>query len=170
MIYPIYTINALFQLRRVARISQWGGRAFLEAWNNSKRTWQKFHQSWIRLRRFFCQNQVISNKKDRSSSKFSHFSWLGKHQNKNSTFLIQITANLLQLLLPNPVGGAVFIFRAKIGLKNTKNVPFWILFRSMEGYTPPGYATVSACVFTIHSHEQHGKNINKKLDPWQKVS
>ena len=36
-----------------------------------------------------------------------------------------------------PLGGAVFIFVTKIGLKSTKNVLFCILFRPMEGARAP---------------------------------
>ena len=81
-----------------------------------------FHQSWIRLRRFYCQNQVISKKKKdltsfsdrnyviyqkkRSSPKFSQFSWLTLEwiqKKKNSTFQFQLTASPSQLLLANPI-------------------------------------------------------------------
>ena len=39
----------LVKIRRVARISQRGGRAFLEVWSNRKRTWPKFSfvLNWI---------------------------------------------------------------------------------------------------------------------------
>ena len=59
----------------------------------------------------------------------------------NSPVLVQITASPSQLLLPNPVEGAVFIFGAKIDLKSTKNVLFCILFRPMGGLKPPDLAT-----------------------------
>ena len=58
--------------------------------------------------------------------------------------MVQITASRLQLLIANPVGGAIFISGPKIGLKSTKIVVFCILFRLMEGarIPPPlGYAT-----------------------------
>ena len=42
-----------------------------------------------------------------------------------------------KLLLPNPVGSAVFIFGAKIGLKSTKNMLFCTLFRPMGANRPP---------------------------------
>ena len=59
---------------------------------------------------------------------------------KKLTILVQITASPSQSLLPNPVGGAVFIFAAKICLQSTKNVLFCILFRPMGGavfHCPP---------------------------------
>ena len=47
-----------------------------------------------------------------------------------------------------PLGGAVFIFSPKIGLKNTKNVRFCILYRPMGGTRapppPPPLATLLA--------------------------
>ena len=47
-----------------------------------------FHQSWIKFRRFFCQNQVISKKK-KSSPKLKRFFWpkLGDLQKKVFTKL-----------------------------------------------------------------------------------
>ena len=113
-----------------------------------------FHQFWIRSRRFFCQNQVIPLKKKVFTNIETvipaEIGWSpkkkGHHQNSvtspdqlrvRSTFLVQITASPSQLLLPNPVGRAVFIFGAKIGLKSSKNVLFCILFRPMRGLQPP---------------------------------
>ena len=55
---------------------------------------------------------------------------------KNCTFLVQITASPSQLLIANPIGGAIFILVAKIGFKRTKNVVFCILFRPMGGSIP----------------------------------
>ena len=54
-----------------------------------------------------------------------------RSKSNKSTFQIQMTASTSKLLLPNPVGEAVFIFGAKISLKNTKHVLFCILFRPM---------------------------------------
>ena len=62
---------------------------------------------------------------------FTNFGWA--QEQKNSTILVQIRVSPSQLLLPNPVGGTVFIFGAKIGLKSIKNELFCILFRPMEG-------------------------------------
>ena len=43
-----------------------------------------------------------------------------------------------------PMGGAIFNFSQKIGLKNIKNVRFCILHKPMgEARAPPGYATAS---------------------------
>ena len=46
-----------------------------------------------------------------------------------------------------PIGGAIFVFSAKIGLKTAKNVAFCVLFRPMGAVDPlaplpRGYATV----------------------------
>ena len=59
--------------------------------------------------------------------------------------MVQITASPSQLLIANPIGGAIFIFGAKIGRKSTKNVLFCILFRPMGSSSPPppGYATAT---------------------------
>ena len=77
-------------------------------------------------------------------------------QTKNSTFLVQKTASPSQLLLPNPVGeGAVFIFGANIGLKNTKNVLFCTLFRSMgegEAVFPPLRIRYCSNIFNFGSN------------------
>ena len=54
--------------------------------------------------------------------------------------MVQITASRLQLLIANPVGGAIFISGPKIGLKSTKIVVFCILFRLMEGARIPPLA------------------------------
>ena len=47
--------------------------------------------------------------------------------------MVQITASPSQLLIANPIGRAIFIFGAKIGLKSTKNVEFCIISRPMWG-------------------------------------
>ena len=78
---------------------------------------------------FFGQTQVIFKKKV-----FTDFGWAPEP--KNSTILVQITAS------SNPVGGAIFIFGAKIGLKSTENVLFCILFRPMGGTRAPPMATL----------------------------
>ena len=165
--------------RCVARISQRGRGLFWEVKTAVNELDPNFHQSWTKLRRFLCQNQVIF-KKERSSPKLKRFfqpnfgdlekkKVLTKIQSllltnfgcapekKNSTFLVQITGSPSQLLLPNPVGGAVFIFGAKVGLKSTKNVLFCILFRPVGGYSPPpppGYAT-EICTATTKTLSRH---------------
>ena len=66
----------------------------------------------------------------------------GPNNNKSFT-----AASPSQLLLPNPVGGAVFIFGAKISLKNTKHLLFCILIRPMGRAVappPPPLATLLA--------------------------
>ena len=55
---------------------------------------------------------------------------------KNSS--VRSMATPSQLRLPNPfMGGFVFIFRAKLGLKCTKNVRFCILFWPIRGGSSP---------------------------------
>ena len=56
--------------RRVARIWQRGSGLFWEVKTAVNELDPNFHQSWTKLRRFLCQNQVISKKK-------------GLHQNWN---------------------------------------------------------------------------------------
>ena len=102
--------------RRVARISQRGSGLFWEVKTAVNELDPNFHQSWTKLRRFLCQNQVISKKKG------LHQNWNGfsnqilviskkkkkkvltkvrsllltnfgcAPEKKNSTFLVQITS------------------------------------------------------------------------------
>ena len=135
--------NVLAATRRVAKNSQRGGGLFWKLETTVNELDPNFHQSWISLRRFFCQNQVISKKKkvftQIQSVFLTNFRWgPGK---TNFTFQVQITASPSQLLLPNPVGGAIFIFGAKIGLKSTKSVVVCILFRPILFRLKPPLAT-----------------------------
>ena len=92
---------------------------------------KNLHQNW---NGFSSQILVISKKKKVLTKIQSLLTNLGcALEKKNSTFLVQITSRPSQLLLPINIGGAVFIFGAKIGLKSTKNVLFCILFRPMGG-------------------------------------
>ena len=81
---------------------------------------------------FFAQNQVVSKKKKRSSPKLS---LIFRPNSEIQTF--QGGCFLM--------GGAIFNFSQKIGLKSIKNVRFWILHKPMGGLepppAPPGYAT-----------------------------
>ena len=77
-----------------------------------------FHQSWIRLRRFFCQNQVISKKK----KVFTNFGWTPRQ--KNSTILVQKTASPSQLLLPIPLGELFSFLEQTSALKALKTCYF----------------------------------------------
>ena len=134
-----------------------------------------FHQFSIRLRRFFCQNQVIFKKK-RSSPKLKRFflaeiRWSPKKKglHQNSVTLpdqLWVSSKKRKLYFSGPNnstsfttsapqfrwgGGAVFIFGAKICLKSTKNALFYILFRPMGGcYSPPPLAPLLLlCMFFI---------------------
>ena len=62
------------------------------------------------------------------------------------------------------MGGAIFSFSQKIGLKSTKNMRFCILHKPMGGLeppAPPGYATV-------YITDQHEK-VKLTYRSWQKV-
>ena len=69
---------------------------------------------------FSAQKQVISKNKKVFTEIETDFLGNFKH------FFRPDHGNSLTTSLPNPFRGAVFIFRAKIGLKSTKNVRFCI--------------------------------------------
>ena len=61
-------------------------------------------------------------------------------------YLSTSSQDLLPLSPQFRLGGAIFVFRAKISLKTAKNMPFSILFRPMGAIAPfaiapPSYAT-----------------------------
>ena len=92
-----------------------------------------FSAKFGNLYAFSAQKQVISKKK-RSSTKLSRIF----RQKSEIQTLFRPSRHLLhnfgtQFLL----GGAVFIFSPKIGLKSTKNVRFCVLYRKMEGGSSP---------------------------------
>ena len=116
--------------------SDWGGYSVRIRWSLKKRS------SPIVKRFFRSRLGDLKKKKKKGLHQNSADQLQVRSRKKNSTFLLQITASPSQLLLPNPIGGATFIFGAKIGLKSTKNVVFSILFRQMgRGCSPSGYAT-----------------------------
>ena len=102
---------------------------FLSKSGGLRKQKKDFHRNWYD---FFGRNSKLGDlqKKGRSSPKLKRsLSWptLGELQKKkNSNNSKSFTTSALQSLW-----GAVFIFRAKIGLKSTKNVLFCILFRPM---------------------------------------
>ena len=68
-----------------------------------------------------------------------------------------------------PMGGAIFNFSQKIGLKSTKNVRFCILHKPMGGGSspppprPPGYAT--GCCKHLKHAIVHAQDV-RRLDEW----
>ena len=122
-------------IRRVARISQNGG-AFLKGENNSKRTWPKSSSVLNEIETVFLSKSGDFQKKKVFTKIQSLFltNFGCAPEKQNLTFMVQITASPSQLLLPNSVGGAVFIFGAKFDLKSTKNVLFCILFPAHSDY------------------------------------
>ena len=77
---------------------------------------------------FSAQNQVIPPPKK------------GLHVHWDPLLLVDIISGSSPTLTPISFGGAIFVFRAKIGLKTAKNMLFRILFRPMgelEHHLPP---------------------------------
>ena len=76
----------------------------------------------------------------------------------------RITATPSPLQHPNPFGGAVFIFWAKLDLKTSKNVRFCILFRPMGGlerdvtYVWPVYLSINIYESCCNFNEMHWKH------------
>ena len=106
------------------------------------RNWDGFFAQNRKFKRFFRPKTDDLQKK-----KSLHRNWdgfFGQFQTLLPPRSRQFPHNFVTESLP---GGAVFIFRAKIGLKSTKNVQFCILFRPIGGArAPPAYATVSEAV------------------------
>ena len=136
--------------RRVARISWRGKGALLKGWSNFKRPWSKFSlllnqietdiPAEIGISNDFSGRKQVISKKKRSSPTLGelHKQIIPLCWTKSRQVLHNFGSQIL-------LGGTVFIFWAKIGLKSTKNVRFWTLFRPMGGLEPPrppGYATV----------------------------
>ena len=109
---------------------------------------------------------MISKKKVFTKIHFFFSPTLSALQKKNSTFVVQITASPSQLLPPTPVGGAVFIFGAKIGLKSPKNVLFCILFWPIAPLPPPGYATASTRLICLGLVDQRWKKDRPRDQRW----
>ena len=129
------TWYGMLHCRRVARISQREGGAVLEVWYNRKRTSPKFsldvneiesvfltnfddlQKILVKIWAFLAENRW-SPKKKKKIEVFTDCAWAPG--TKIFHYSGQTTASPSQLRLPNPFEGAVFIFRAKIGLKITK--------------------------------------------------
>ena len=101
---------------------------------------------------FSAQKQVISKKK-KSSPKLRRIF----RPNSEIQTVFQAESRQLrhsfgtQILL----GGAVFIFSAKIGFKSTKNVQFCILYRPMGGLEPPlATLLMQSLLCALHSMPQ----------------
>ena len=112
------------------------GGAFLRGENNSKQTWPKFpsvlnqieavflsKSGDLQKKKVFTKIETVLRPKSGGLQKkkkvFIKIQSLLRTNlgcapvKKNSTFLVQITANPSQLLLPNPVGGGCFHFWSK---------------------------------------------------------
>ena len=101
-----------------------GGGLFRRLETTSNNLDPDFGRSLLRLNRFFLPNLGDLQKKVFCHAEIQLF------LSKSHRFLYQFSS-------PIPMGGTIFVFRAKIGLKSTKNVVFCILFRPMgEGYSP----------------------------------
>ena len=115
-------------------VLHWGG-AVLEAGENLKRSWPRFWLLFTQIVSPFLSKFRWSPKKKRSSSRL------------NPVFVLYITLGTEPTLIAKTVGGAIFVFTAKIGLKSAKNRLFCILFKAMRGLEPPAlpsYATASS--------------------------
>ena len=117
------------------------GRLFWRLETTSNGLDPNFCTSSLRLSRFLSQNSGDLKKKKN----------LGALQQKNvviqaeTQFFWSIPCQLLdQFLSQIPLGGAIFVFSAKIGLKMAKNRVFWILFRPIgrSSSPPPPLATL----------------------------
>ena len=123
-----------------------GGEAVLEAGNTIKQSWPRF---WLVFNRI---ESVFVSKYWWSPKKTLHQNWdcfspdLGDLQTKKKkrssarlkpSFLLEVTPAPWPIAIANTIrGGAIFVFRAKIGLKSAKNGVFCMLFRPMGGYSP----------------------------------
>ena len=82
----------------------------------------------LRLSRFFCPNLGDLQKKEKKR---------GLHPSWKQVFLVDTRQVLDQFSSPIPLGGAIFVFSAKIGRKSAKYRLFCILFRPMGSSSPP---------------------------------
>ena len=62
---------------------------------------------------------------------------------KNSTFVVQITASPLQLLLPNPIAG-LFLFLKQNSVSKSLKTCYFAYFSGQWGAKPPSLATLLA--------------------------
>ena len=149
-----------------------GGWAFLEAGNNSERTWPKFSlvlnqieavfltksgdlrkKVFTKLKRFFRPESGDLKKKKRSLLKFSQFSWttLGEVQKKETPFFWSKEQQVLHnFWSPIPLWGLFSFLEQKSVSKALKTWHFAYFLGQWGGSNPsrpppPGYAT--ACIF-----------------------
>ena len=156
----------IYLLRRVARNSQsWRG-LFWKLETTVNELDPNFHQSWIRLRRFFCQNQMISRKKKKVFTQIQ------------SVFLTNLRwgpGKKTPLSGPNNSKSFTtsarqsYWFGGKIGLKSTKKW-YFAYFSGQWGARapppppppPPGYATVpTRDTYTGARENKRAKYIDK---------
>ena len=123
------------------------GGAILKEWELCKQPWlefslflNQFHTVCPKIETnflgklgnskvFSAQNQVVSKKKKKKKKKGLHRNW-DWFFGPNRKFK-RLRGGCF------PIGGAIFNFSQKIGLKSTKNVRFCILHKSMGGLEPP---------------------------------
>ena len=89
---------------------------------------------------FSAQNQVVSKKKKTKKKQRSSptLRLIFRPESEIQTFFRTASQDLLHNFGTQfPLGGAVFNFSPKIGLKSTKNEQFCILHKSMGGLKPP---------------------------------
>ena len=122
-----------------------------------------FHQPWIRMRRFFCPNQVISKKKIFTTIETVFRSKLGDLQKKKKRLhqsSVKSSTKKLHFSSPNNTKSfttsaprfrwRLFSFlEQKSSLKALKNVLFWVLFRPVGGSSPPSLATLPQILVKI---------------------
>ena len=117
-----------------------GRGAILKEWDYCKRPWPEFllfrpmnFGQNRKFKRFFGPNTGDLQKKRSSPNLkriFGHNRIFRRFFRLNHGIYFAFSA-------PKFLWGAVFNFSAKIGLKSTKNVQFWILYRQMGGSSPP---------------------------------
>ena len=100
-------VKVRYVIRRVARISQRGGGLFLKFDTTVNKLDPNFHLFQMRLRRFFCQLQVISKKKGlrRISKGFS-----GRNQKFKGFFCPKTGDSKKKKKFKSPWGGGLFSF------------------------------------------------------------
>ena len=100
-------------LRRVARNLQWGRGAFLEAGNNSKRSWPRFWSVFNQIEAVFLSNSGDLQKWNKKvfteieSVFLSKFRWL---KIQIYPFSSRNPIRFLTNSRPNPNGGGLFLF------------------------------------------------------------
>ena len=110
-----------------------------------------FHQSWIRLRRFFCQSQVISKKKIFTKIQTVFPAKIRRSPKKKLGDLQKTKQKYF--CSPIPFWGTVSIFGAQIGLKTLKTY-YFAYCSGQWGCSPPPapfLATLLNCPCLIFS-------------------